>query len=546
MREQDARRWFWHAAAGAFYLFTALVVSWHGANLKHQLLGAGGDPFCYVWFFAWFPYALQHHLDPFYTHLVWQPVGLNLGWTTLMPTLALLAYPLTVTAGAVFTYNIMMLLAPVCAALAAYALCLYVCRSPKASLLGGWVFGFSSFANAHLNAQLNLEWIALLPIIALLGLKRLHGEIGRLSFILALALALAAQAGISLEFFATVILVSAFAWALAWLGMAQMRQRLGILAFDIMLAAPVTLLLLSPMLIAMFVKPHDMSLPKLWPEFFASDPVNFFLPTSTTWLGGQLFRPVSKHFAGFLNEQASYLGLPLLFILWRYFRRSGRVFAVLFLALLVASCGPELIFGSQETGIPLPWLLMTKLPLIGNALPSRLMVYAFLLASVVMSVWLVQTTTPWRWAAGVLVILFLWPVAKPVAAVPSQAFFYPGEIEKIIGVDKRLLILPFGINSPWMYWQMESGFAFSQAGGYLGFPPKRVQNNKLLMELFFGTVGPKTIPAIVAYCFATHVDAVVVGPGTDQALISGMANLRWPAQVVDGVTIYTVPKSAAP
>ncbi len=70
-------KWIWHAVAAAVYLCTALAVSWRGVDLSKQLLGGGTDPFIYVWFLAWWPFALLHHLDPFFTHLVWQPEGLK-------------------------------------------------------------------------------------------------------------------------------------------------------------------------------------------------------------------------------------------------------------------------------------------------------------------------------------------------------------------------------------------------------------------------------------------------------------------------------------
>jgi len=128
-----------------------------------------------------------------------------------------------------------------------------------------------------------------------------------------------------------------------------------------------------------------------------------------------------------------------------------------------------------------------------------------------------------------------------VAPIPTQPFFEHGEVEKVIGANKKLLVLPFGIFSPSMYWQMTSGFAFSQAGGYLVFPPARLHNDSPMMKLFFGSIGPDTLKALEAYCYATHVDALVVVPGTDPALVSGVRAFRWPSIDVKGVTIYSVP-----
>lgn len=531
-------RWFWHSIAAVTYVATALAVSWHGANLIQQLLAGGTDPFIYTWFLAWWPFAFQHHLDPFFTHLVWQPEGLNLGWTTSIPTLSLLASPLTTTIGPIFTYDILVLFAPVFAAMGAYTLCLYLCRSPQASLVGGWLFGFSSFATAHMNQQLNLEWTGLLPLLTLLSLRRLDGQVRRTTTILGISLILAAQAGISLEIFATAIVMAAFTWGIAWLTLARLRTRLSIFAVDVLIAAPVTGLLIAPMLLAMFGQPHDMALPKLWPEFFSTDPLNFFVPTEAVWLGGKFFSPVSSHFSGLVCEQGAYLGLPLIFILWRYMRRSSWFLPLLLGGMLLASCGPQLVIGSRETGVPLPWIIMAKLPMISNALPSRFMVYASLLAAVIASLWLAESTAAWRWGAAFLAMLFLWPAMGPVQRIPTQAFFEPGKVEKVIGVNKRLLVLPFGIFSPSMFWQMTSNFGFSQVGGYLAFPPARLQSNPAMMKFFFGYIGSDTIQALKAYCYATHVDAVVVASGTDPKLITGIQSFGWRRKDSNGVSIY--------
>ncbi|WP_026438795.1 hypothetical protein [Acidocella facilis] len=458
-----------------------------------------------------------------------------------MPLLALLGYPLTATLGPLGAYNALMLAAPVSAALSAYALCLYLCRRPGPALLGGWIFGFSSFAAAHMNQHLNLEWCLLLPLLALVGCKRLDGGLGRGWTVALLAVLLAAQAGVSLELFATCIVISAYGWALAWLTLPGLRPRLRVLAADIALAAPVVLLLVSPLLLAMFTRPHDMKLPPLWPFYVVADPLNFFIPTPSTWLGGALFAPVSRHFAGYSGEIGAYLGLPLIFMLWRYLRGAHRFAGLLFLGVLLAALGPGLVVAGRPTGLPLPWLLMTKLPLIGNALPARLMIYVFLLAGIFASLWLAHAPTRGRWLAAALAVACLWPAPAPVEAIPAQPFFTKAEIAKALGPDRRVLILPWGIFSPSMYWQTTSGFSFSQIGGYLVFPPARVQQGTVLMKLFFGSIGPDTLDDLKAYALASGVQDVIVVPGTDPRLAAGIAGWGWPARQVDGVSLYTAP-----
>jgi len=104
--------------------------------------------------------------------------------------------------------------------------------------------------------------------------------------------------------------------------------------------------------------------------------------------------------------------------------------------------------------------------------------------------------------------------------------------------------LPFGFFSPSMYWQAESGFAFAQTGGYLGFPPERVQQNTALMRYFFGLDTPGFVPAFADYCRQTGTQFVVAGPGAAADMVAGLQSLGWEQQEVDGILIFTVPRAA--
>src|SRR5271165_2995277 len=65
------------------------------------------DPNFYVWSLRWWPYAIGHGLNPLYTNQIGAPAGHSLAWVTTVPPLALLAAPLTLTAGQVVAFNIL-------------------------------------------------------------------------------------------------------------------------------------------------------------------------------------------------------------------------------------------------------------------------------------------------------------------------------------------------------------------------------------------------------------------------------------------------------
>ena len=60
-----------------------------------MLIGYGRDPQIFVWSFAWWLHALETWQNPFYSHAIYAPVGINLAWATTVPGLAFLFAPVT-------------------------------------------------------------------------------------------------------------------------------------------------------------------------------------------------------------------------------------------------------------------------------------------------------------------------------------------------------------------------------------------------------------------------------------------------------------------
>jgi len=542
----------WHAAAIALYAAASWLFLDHGASLTGRVLGSGTDPSLMMWFLAWWPYALTHHLDPLFTTLIWQPAGLNLAWTTCVPLLALLAWPFTALGGPVLAFNVVTLAAPVLSALAAYALCWRCARSPAAALVGGYLFGFSAYEMAQANDHLNLNFLPFLPLLVLLTLRRCDGASGRAVFAVGAALCIAGEFLVSAELCAVMLIFAALAWGLAMLMLPAERPALRRLVIDGLAAGALTLMLLAPMLAAMFGRPHDLRLPPHWPTLFSTDALNLLLPTITTAPGSLQALPITRHFTGFADEQDGYLGVLLIALLGVYFVRSrhqpvARYLAALLCLIVLLSLGPQLWLGGIKTGLPLPWALFQKLPLIGNALPSRFMVFADLVVAVAISRWLGGLAAGAARRRGclyaVLACLTLLPYPHPTTPAPYLAAFAPGRLQTRLGQTPNLLILPFGITGDSSYWQAENHFGFRQTGGYLGYPPARLQNNTPLMRLYFGLATPNLAPAFAAYCHATHTDDVLVTPGTPPAILGVLKNLDWPAQTFDDVTVFTVPRS---
>src|SRR3954447_5503483 len=153
----------------------------------------------FMWFYAWWPHALLHGQDPVYTNAVLVPDGYNLAWATSLPGLSLVLAPLTLAFGPVATFNVVALLAPTLSAWTAFLLCHHVTRTLWPSFVGGFVFGFSSYVVVELQGLHHLAFVALVPVVVLLVVRRIDGSLGERRFVVLVALALAAQLLVSTE-----------------------------------------------------------------------------------------------------------------------------------------------------------------------------------------------------------------------------------------------------------------------------------------------------------------------------------------------------------
>jgi hypothetical protein len=536
-------------AAAVLAVYSAIAWLWlaHGASLTSDILGMGADPDLIIWCLRYLPWAIAHHQFSFVTHLLWQPYGLNLAWVTLVPLLGLVMAPVTLVAGPVLSFNLLTLAAPALAGWAAYFLCLELGALPVAAALGGFIYGFSPYAAAQSFDHLNLSFTALVPLILQVVLRRVQGRAGRGATALWLGLLMGGEFLISAEILATLCLLGAIAFGLAYAVESARRSALRASALDIMLAAPLALLLASPMLLPMLQYTHELAHPSGWSALFAIDTLNIFIPTQSSLIGGQFFAPFAQHFTGALDEQGGYLGLPAL-LLCGLVLYDAQIRCSLWLPLsmlglaLLASLGSVLQFGGHITGIILPWTLIAHLPLLKAALPARCMLYVFLALAIIVSLALAARPR-WSVLAYFICLSFL-PAFHPTPPAPYAAFFRPGRVQQFLGPKPVLLILPFSIQGRSSFWQAENDFGFTQVGGYLGYPPEQAQRDKIVMQLFSYKKAQGFAAAdFGAYARANGAQYVVAGPGADAAELAIIASLGWPKRQVDDVTIFTVPQS---
>ena len=506
----------------AIYLLLSLV--FFGRILPRHLfdyyIGRDTDPSLYMWSLAWWPYVFQHHVHPFLTRLIWAPYGINLAWVTCLPLLGILAMPLTTTLGPLATFNLIILILPPLAAFSAFLLCRKLSNSLLAAALGGFLFGFSPYMLGQFLGHLNQLLIFPLPLAIYLAIGRFRGELSRVRFITLMTAVLSIQFLLVLEPFAIMTFVAAVILLFALrVASSEERHYLLQLAFEIVAAYSFTAVLMSPYIYFYFA--HGYPKVPLWPsDTFSIDLLNLLVPTSVNAIGnlGQL-RQITGAFTGNIFEQGACIGIPLFTIMFLWVRRHRSELATrLLVTTVVLSCilaaGPLLHIAGRPV-LPMPWLVIEKLPLLKSAIPARLIAYAFLALAIIFTLWFCDPRTGSREKAIGTFATLLLMMPNPSASfwatrAPLPTFFRDGSADRLLSRDDIVLPLPFGPSGMAMMWQAESGMNFRMASGLTGLQPIAIRRWPVLNALGGSRDLPEPELQLKAFIANMEITAIVV------------------------------------
>ncbi len=541
------------AYVGVSFLFFGLpIVGRFGTSyigLGNPRLGPGiADPSFYMWSFVWWPHAIAHGINPFFTHVVWAPTGFNLAWATSVPGAALVLWPITRAFGPVVSYNVIMILAPALAGWTAYLLCRHVTGRFWPSLIGGYLFGFSSYELAQMTVHLDLALIFVVPLCVYLFLLRFEDRMRPAPFVILLALALVAQFSFFPEVFFTMALFGGVAVLVALAVLpAQSRRRLLSVAGWTALAFAVAGVVLSPYLY--FALAHGF--PRqyaTWPSRYATDLLNLAVPTKTAWIGRGPWAPVAARFKAGLAEEGAFLG-PLLIVVVAYAIKQwrtavGKILLVTLGVVILAALGPLLRIGGTGRYY-LPWHLLVNVPLISNALPARFIMYAWVIVALIAAIWLSTAHSgrqAWtRWAIVGACALALYPnLGAPLwrAPVREPSFFASDTYPRYLVPGKNTLVIPFGSRGFSMLWQARTGLDFTMTGGYVAcLIPEEFQRWPIVYSFLTAKPIPDQNTQLLAFLAAHDVGTVVVQDGLDgfwESLFSPLG--QWTD--VGGVRVY--------
>jgi hypothetical protein len=501
-------------------------------------LGGSQDAEQKAWFFTWPLFALTHSHNPLLSTYINYPSGVNLLWNTAMPAPAILLWPVTALWGAVVTYNLVTTAAIAMAAFFAFlAIKRYVHNRPAAAL-GGLLYGFSPAMMAQQLGHLTPVLSAVTIPLAFLLFDELFLRQRMSTWLLAILIAAFAtfQYFVSEEFLLTeavagLTLVVVLALVRRDLVPARLPYAGRVLGVATVLAAA---LLAYPVFAIQLHGPGRVQGVIHSADIYSTSPLNFVIPEGSEWLTPSFLSSLNQHFSGNASEANAYVGIPLLAMTGYALVRGWRVplvraAALTSIVIAVFSLGPHLTPLRRHL-FPLPWYPFSKLPLLENVQPSRMMFFVFLglgflFAYALQRLWVTRRNPLPSAALAVVVLLPLVPRVPLFwqSLPPTPYFSTPAVVE--IPQGSVAYTIPTAGNSSVeaMNWQRESGMRFKLIGGYFIGPESHGQDTLHRIATRFSTPGPHPPisdadrNAFSEELRANRVGVVIVGPMADQA-----------------------------
>jgi hypothetical protein len=401
------RSWRIHLLTILAYTLLALALTWPlAAHLGTHVPGDGADDPPLTWNLWWLKHALlELGTNPFDCSQIFYPLGINLAFYTLTVLNGLLSIPLQAVFGLICASNLLLLSSFVLSGYGASLLTAYLLNAEGgrqepdgtattlplhlAAFTAGLLYAFASSKLFYAAlGQWNIassQWIPFF-VLYLVKMAREPGH-WRHPFLAALFLLLQAYAELTYATFLVLFTALWFVWycAARWhdIQLALPRFTLNLLLIGCIFAiglVPVLANMVPDMLAEgdIFVEGGGFA------DVFSADLLGFFVPTMHHPFLGSLVQHFDfDHNVGqHLYVGYSVLALTLVAVIgwWqgRYDAGTGRRRHVIGFWLLSAlafwllTLGPSLRINGHDTGLPLPFALVARLPFFeGNRYPSR-------------------------------------------------------------------------------------------------------------------------------------------------------------------------------
>ncbi|HYT41627.1 MAG TPA: hypothetical protein VEP90_04735 [Methylomirabilota bacterium] len=484
------------------YLLFAFSI---GFNLTTSYIGLySHDQIQFLWTLYWWPYAISHHINPFFSTFIWHPYGTDLSLAPAsVPGASFIALPVTLIFGPVASYNLLIIVGSALSAFFTFLITNYLTNSWKAGVIAGLLFGFSTYQFVQV-IHLHIELTFLIPLIGYLFLVFWEKKIQSIAFILLVGSCLTLQYLFAMEVFVTLTLCIGISCIIVMLVYPEHFKQLIQFSMHLSGAYVFCIIMVSPF-IYMAIRHGIPTKPFNSAGFFSLDPLNFIIPTTVTYLGGNAFAQLSSTFFGSIFENSAYLGIPAIGIIIMYtvtywHEKMTRVLFFALLCFMILSLGPTLHIAGYST-LTLPEYYLNKLPVINQLLPERLTVYVFFVASLFIGLWAGKNLTALR--AGkkdhlslylkylliVCTLLLIFPNVSGGTAhtdIHIPYFFTSGVYKNYIHRGDNVLFFPYASDGDSMLYQEYTNMYFNLAEGYVStwtLTPKEFLQNPMTTKL---------------------------------------------------------------
>jgi hypothetical protein len=505
-----------------------------------------------MWALSWWPHALARGLNPFMTHYLWSPTGVNVAQGAMIPSAAIVMAPVTSLIGPIASYNILSIAGPALAALSAYLLCRRIVKRELPAVAGGYLFGFGAYEFAQLTGHLNLTLVFLFPVMVHVALRRVDREISRRAYMIWIGLLFVLQAGLSTELLVDGVGVGILTMAAARLLVPKSRRsRIDGLFVETLGGGLIALVLTSPFIYyALFSGSFPQGAPNL-SDVYGLDLLNPFFPIYSTWLGHNDFLSLGLTYeGGNISEADGYLSIPILlaFMLWLSRERGSvlaRLVAIVAGATFVLALGSHLHVAGQQT-VALPFNWVRRLPVFNNVIPSRIVLFTSLAMSVGIASWLAMPGGRrfGRWLLVVAGAIAIFPnlIAPLYGTAPvNPRFFSTSMYRSYVTAGETVLVLPFGEDDVSMLWQGETGFYFYMPEGYVSGVVPSPFSAQPTVRLFLANVSPSSA-AFAAFIQEHYVSHVVVDAANAGPWPAFLTSVGLRGRQVGGVLLYAIPE----
>jgi hypothetical protein len=346
-----------------------------------------------VWFLGWVPFALAHGHSLFYTNWILYPAGVNLTDNTAMTLLGLIAAPVTVLAGPIAAYNLVLRAGFALSALAMFVTVRRLVRWWPAAFFAGLLYGFSPFMAGQ---GLSHEFLVFAPVPPLVfGILADVFSRRRMSprrAGLLLGLLAAAQFLIAAETFVMMLLFAALGSVLA-LCYRRGRDRLGHLAGTAAWALGTCAVIVAyPVYFFFAGTRHIVGSPHPQAEIYRwhGDALGALLPAPLMRFAPAAWLHQGALLVGHnLQENGTYLGAPLVAAAFccavACRRRPVTVISMVLAVVSYAlSLGRRIYAGNRPTGVPGPFALLAHARVLQDVEPARFSLFTALFVAVVL------------------------------------------------------------------------------------------------------------------------------------------------------------------